>query len=85
MTNGGREDCQISGMLSASQQGDFPLSPCVLTTVIPKTPITKIGETPISQMDREGNKKAIPAARQNTKFMAANRKKETPLKEDQID
>ena len=71
----GEESFEISGMLSASQQSDFPLSPCVLTTVIPETPITTIGETPISQMDREGNKKAIPAAKHNSKPMDTNRKK----------
>ena len=71
----GGESFEISGMLSASQQSDFPLSPCVLTTVIPETPITTIGETPISQMDREGNKKAIPAAKHNSKPMDTNRKK----------
>lgn len=69
----GEENLEISGMLSTSQQSDFPLSPCVLTTVIPETPVT-IGETPISQLDREGNKKAIPAAKHNTKAMDTNRK-----------
>ena len=69
----GEENLEISGMLSTTQQSDFPLSPCVLTTVIPETPVT-IGETPISQLDREGNKKAIPAAKHNTKAMDTNRK-----------
>lgn len=70
----GEENFEISGMLSASQQSDFPLSPCVLTKVIPETPVTVIGETPTSQIDREGNKKAIPAAKHNTKAMVTNRK-----------
>ena len=70
----GEENFEISGMLSASQQSDSPLSPCVLTTVIPETPVIVIGETPTSQIDREGNKKAIPAAKHNTKAMVTNRK-----------
>ena len=55
--------------------GEFPLSPCILTRVIPETPITVIGETPISQMDREGNNAAIPATKCNTKPMEKNKKK----------
>ena len=55
-------------MLSASQQGEFPLSPCVLTIVISETPIMVIEETPISQIDREGNKR-------NIKSMETNKKK----------
>ena len=70
----GEENFEISGMLSASQQSIFTLSPCVLTKVIPETPVTVIGETPTSQIDREGNKKAIPAAKHNTKAMVTNRK-----------
>ena len=70
----GEENFEISGMPSASQQSDFPLSPCVLTTVIPETPVTVIGETPTSQIHGEGNKKAIPAAKHNTKAMVTNRK-----------
>ena len=60
----GEEDFNISGVLSASQQGDFPLSPCMLTTIIPET-----------QIDREGNKKATPAAKPNAKPMEKNRRK----------
>ena len=60
----GDENFDISGMLSASQQGDFPLSPCMLTSVIPET-----------QMDREGNNKATPAAKRNTKTMEKNKRK----------
>ena len=62
------ENFDVGGMLSASQQGEFPLSPCVLTTVIPETPIMVIEETPISQIDREGNKR-------NIKSMETNKKK----------
>ena len=62
-------------MLSASQRGEFPLSPCVLTTVIPETSIMVIEETPISQIDREGNKEAIPAAKRNIKSMETKKKK----------
>ena len=69
------ENFDVAGMLSASQQREFPLSPCVLTTVIPETPIMVIEEIPISQIDREGNKEAIPAAKRNIKSMETNKKK----------
>ena len=68
-----KENFDVAGMLSASQQGEFPLSPCVLTTVIPETPIMVIEETPISQIDREGNKRNIKSMETNKKKWEPNR------------
>ena len=70
----GEEDFDVAGMQTTSQQGDFPLSPCVLTTVIPESPVMIIEETPASQMDREGDNTATPAAKQDKKPMGTNRK-----------
>ena len=68
----GEED--VAGMLPTSQQRDFPLSPCMLTAVIPESLIMVIEETPVSQMEREGNNQAILAAKQDKKPMETNRK-----------
>ena len=50
-----------------NSQGEFPNSPCILTTKIQETPVTVVEETASSQMNRDGNKN--PATKANTETM----------------
>lgn len=65
-------------------QGEFPNSPCVLTTKTQETPVTVVQETASSQMNRDGNKN--PATNANTKTMKITKTKTSwiPLRTTQL-
>ena len=66
-----------------NSQGEFPNSPCILTTKIQETPVTVVEETASSQMNRDGNN---PATKANTKTMEITKAKTSviPLRTAQL-
>ena len=66
-----------------NSQGEFPNSPCILTTKIQETPVTVVEETASSQMNRDGNN---PATKANTKTMKITKAKTSgiPLRTAQL-
>ena len=66
-----------------NSQGEFPNSPCILTTKIQETPVTVVEETASSQMNRDGSN---PATKANTKTMKITKAKTSgiPLRTAQL-